>query len=67
MNNKLQTAIDIAEEIEVQLVPLMCEIDGGTPVDAYLMCRGIHRQSKVLAEKLRGVAEEYNREEQNRD
>lgn len=57
MNNKLQTAVDIAEEIEVQLVPLMCEIDGGTPVDAYLMCRGIHRQSKVLAEKLRGVAE----------
>ncbi|MCP9270416.1 hypothetical protein M5U04_20645 [Xenorhabdus sp. XENO-1] len=56
MNNKLQTAVEIAEEIETQLVPLMVEIDSENPTDAYLMCRGIYRQMKGLAEKLREVA-----------
>ncbi|WP_416777883.1 hypothetical protein ACNFJN_06600 [Xenorhabdus budapestensis] len=64
MIDKLQTAVEIAEEVEVQLVPLMFEIDCGNTVDAYLMCRGIYRQCKVLAEKLREAAEEYNHEKQ---
>ncbi|MGJ0580697.1 hypothetical protein ACR71G_22330 [Xenorhabdus bovienii] len=56
MNNKLQAAVEIAEEMETLLVPLMVEIEGGDKTSAYLMCRGIYRQSKVLAEKLREVA-----------
>ncbi len=56
MNNKLQAAVEIAEEMETSLVPLMVEIEGGDKTSAYLMCRGIYRQSKVLAEKLREVA-----------
>ncbi|WP_338803611.1 hypothetical protein WDV76_16125 [Xenorhabdus griffiniae] len=66
MINKLQTAVEIAEEIETQLVPLMCETDNEHSTDAYLMCRGIHRQSKVLAEKLREVAE-GNQENSNNE
>ncbi|WP_038218090.1 hypothetical protein, partial [Xenorhabdus bovienii] len=60
MINKLQAAVEIAEEIETQLVPLMVEIEGGDKTSAYLMCRGIYRQSKVLAEKLRGTTEGSN-------
>ncbi|PHM45602.1 hypothetical protein [Xenorhabdus miraniensis] len=60
MSNKLQAAVEISEEIETQLVSLMAEIDCGDTADAYLMSRGIHRQSKVLAEKLREVAEVNN-------
>ncbi|MDE1494860.1 hypothetical protein KKJ25_07815 [Xenorhabdus bovienii] len=56
MNNKLQAAVEIAEEMETLLVPLMVEIEGGDKTSAYLMCRGIYRQSKVLAEKLREVS-----------
>ncbi|PHM31325.1 hypothetical protein [Xenorhabdus innexi] len=56
MSNTLQTAVEIAEEIETQLVPLMSEIEDGDSVDAYLMCRGIYRQMKTLAEKLRNVS-----------
>ncbi|CDG92261.1 hypothetical protein [Xenorhabdus bovienii] len=56
MNNKLQAAVEIAEEMETLLVPLMVEIEDGDKTSAYLICRGIYRQSKVLAEKLREVA-----------
>ncbi|MDE1487017.1 hypothetical protein KKI90_20495 [Xenorhabdus bovienii] len=56
MSNKLQAAVEIAEEMETLLVPLMVEIEGGDKTSAYLMCRGIYRQSKVLAKKLREVA-----------
>ncbi len=36
MNNKLQTVVEISEEIETQLVPLMVEIDCGDVTSAYL-------------------------------
>ncbi|MDE1481463.1 hypothetical protein [Xenorhabdus bovienii] len=38
----------------------MVEIEGGDKTSAYLMCRGIYRQSKVLAEKLRETTERSN-------
>ncbi|KLU14254.1 MULTISPECIES: hypothetical protein [Xenorhabdus] len=67
MNNKLQTAVEIAEEIEASIFPVLTATQNEAEPDTYLMCRGIYRQSKVLAEKLREAAEEYNHEKQNRD
>ncbi|SFO10098.1 hypothetical protein [Xenorhabdus japonica] len=46
MINKLQAAVEIAEEIEAE-------------PDTHLMCRGIHRQTCNLAQRLRDINKEY--------
>ncbi|MDC9591852.1 hypothetical protein PSI23_21890 [Xenorhabdus sp. XENO-10] len=67
MNNKLQAAVEIAEEIEAAIFPVVTATQNEAEPDTYLMCRGIYRQSKVLAEKLREVAEGNNQENSNNE
>ncbi|WP_426576849.1 hypothetical protein ACP179_21520 [Xenorhabdus stockiae] len=56
MSNKLQTAVKIAEEIKLQLIPMMVEIENEGEEDTYITCRGIHRQMEGLIEKLKEVS-----------
>ncbi|MBD2784162.1 hypothetical protein ID858_14055 [Xenorhabdus sp. DI] len=56
MNNKLQTAVEIAEEIEASISPVVNATQNESEPDTHLMCRGIYRQMKGLAEKLREVS-----------
>ncbi|MDE9532619.1 hypothetical protein [Xenorhabdus bovienii] len=56
MNNKLQTAVEIAEEIKLAIIPMMVEIENEGEEDTYITCRGIYRQMKELVEKLKEVA-----------
>ncbi|MDE9504298.1 hypothetical protein [Xenorhabdus bovienii] len=56
MNNKLQTAVEIAEEIKLAIIPMMVEIENKGEEDTYITCRGIYRQMKELVEKLKEVA-----------
>ncbi|MGJ0628869.1 hypothetical protein [Xenorhabdus bovienii] len=44
MNNKLQAAVEIAEEIEASLAPVITGTQNEAEPDTYLMCRGVHRQ-----------------------
>ncbi|CDM89095.1 hypothetical protein [Xenorhabdus bovienii] len=59
MNNKLQAAVEIAEEIEASLAPVITGTQNEAELDTYLMCRGIHRQTCDLAQRLRGINKEY--------
>ncbi|WP_339373287.1 hypothetical protein [Xenorhabdus bovienii] len=43
MNNKLQAAVEIAEEIEASIFPVVTATQNGAEQDTYLMCRGVHR------------------------
>ncbi|CAM3946599.1 hypothetical protein [Xenorhabdus thuongxuanensis] len=64
MNNNLKTVVEIAEEIEASIFPVLTATQNEAAPDTYLMCRGVHRQSKVLAEKLR-EANEGDKESNN--
>ncbi|WP_237386999.1 hypothetical protein [Xenorhabdus sp. Sc-CR9] len=59
MNNKLQTAVEIAEEIEASISPVMTAIQNEAEPDTHLMCRGVHRQACNLAQQLREINKEY--------
>ncbi|MDE9538101.1 hypothetical protein [Xenorhabdus bovienii] len=56
MINKLQTAVEIAEEIKLAIIPMMVEIENEGEEDTYITCRGIYRQMEGLVEKLKEVA-----------
>ncbi|CDH22142.1 hypothetical protein KKJ09_20455 [Xenorhabdus bovienii] len=59
MNNKLQAAVEIAEEIEASLAPIITATQNEVESDTYLMCRGVHRQTRGLAQLLRNINKEY--------
>ncbi|MDE9537075.1 hypothetical protein KKI91_20950, partial [Xenorhabdus bovienii] len=59
MSNKLQTAVEIAEEIEASIFPVVTAIQNEAEPDTYLMCRGVHRQTCGLAQPLRNINKEY--------
>ncbi|AOM42601.1 hypothetical protein [Xenorhabdus hominickii] len=59
MNNKLQAAVEIAEEIEASIFPVVSATQNEAELDAYLMCRGVHRQTCDLAQRLRDINKEY--------
>ncbi|CBJ81141.1 hypothetical protein XBJ2_1060011 [Xenorhabdus bovienii str. Jollieti] len=59
MNNKLQAAVEIAEEIEASIFPVVTAIQNEAEPDTYLMCRGVHRQTCDLAQRLRDINKEY--------
>ncbi|MDE9519281.1 hypothetical protein KKJ17_16480 [Xenorhabdus bovienii] len=59
MNNKLQAAVEIAEEIEASLAPIITVTQNEVESDTYLMCRGVHRQTCGLAKLLRNINKEY--------
>ncbi|MDE9463449.1 hypothetical protein [Xenorhabdus bovienii] len=59
MNNKLQAAVEIAEEIEASLAPIITVTQNEVESDTYLMCRGVHRQTRGLAQLLRNINKEY--------
>ncbi|MCG3471461.1 hypothetical protein L7750_13940 [Xenorhabdus bovienii] len=56
MTNKLQAAVEIAEEIKLAIIPMMVEIENEGEEDTYRTCRGIYRQMEGLVEKLKEVA-----------
>ncbi|MDE1484329.1 hypothetical protein [Xenorhabdus bovienii] len=59
MSNKLQAAVEIAEEIEASLAPIITVTQNEVESDTYLMCRGVHRQTRGLAQLLRNINKEY--------
>ncbi|MCG3464123.1 hypothetical protein L7G72_20450 [Xenorhabdus bovienii] len=59
MNNKLQAAVEIAEEIKASIFPVVTATQNKAEPDTYLMCRGIHRQTCDLAQRLRDINKEY--------
>ncbi|MDE9484088.1 hypothetical protein [Xenorhabdus bovienii] len=59
MNNKLQAAVEIAEEIEASIFPVVTATQNEAEPDTYLMCRGVHRQTCNLAQLLRNINKEY--------
>ncbi|MGJ0626162.1 hypothetical protein [Xenorhabdus bovienii] len=59
MNNKLQAAVEIAEEIEASIFPVVTATQNEAEPDTYLMCRGVHRQTCDLAQRLRDINKEY--------
>ncbi|OTA14200.1 hypothetical protein Xvie_03921 [Xenorhabdus vietnamensis] len=59
MINKLQAAVEIAEEIEASIFPVMTATQNEAEPDTYLMCRGVHRQAYNLAQRLRDINKEY--------
>ncbi|OKO98154.1 hypothetical protein [Xenorhabdus eapokensis] len=59
MSNNLQTAVEIAEEIEASIVPVMTATQNEAEPDTYLMCRGVHRQTCDLAQRLRDINKDY--------
>ncbi|MDE9589963.1 hypothetical protein [Xenorhabdus bovienii] len=56
MSNKLQAAVEIAEEIKLAIIPMMVEIENEGEEDTYITCRGIYRQMEGLVKKLKEVA-----------
>ncbi|MDE9471014.1 hypothetical protein [Xenorhabdus bovienii] len=67
MSNKLQTAVEIAEEIKLAIIPMMVEIENKGEDDTYITCRGIYRQMKELVEKLKEVAGGGNNDCKNKN
>ncbi|PHM40521.1 hypothetical protein [Xenorhabdus szentirmaii] len=59
MSNKLQTAVEIAEEIEASIFPVLTATQNEAEPDTHLMCRGVHRQACNLAQKLREINKDY--------
>ncbi|MDE9571153.1 hypothetical protein [Xenorhabdus bovienii] len=59
MNNKLQAAVEIAEEIEASISPVLTATQNEAEPDTYLMCRGVHRKTCDLAQQLREINKEY--------
>ncbi|OTA14048.1 hypothetical protein Xvie_04045 [Xenorhabdus vietnamensis] len=59
MINKLQAAVEIAEEIEASIFPVMTATQNEAESDTYFMCRGVHRQTCDLAQRLREINKEY--------
>ncbi|MCC8382027.1 hypothetical protein [Xenorhabdus sp. PB30.3] len=59
MSNKLQTAVEIAEEIESSIFPVVTATQNEAEPDTYLMCRGVHRQAINLAQQLREINKDY--------
>ncbi|MGJ0639074.1 hypothetical protein [Xenorhabdus bovienii] len=59
MINKLQAVVEIAEEIEASLAPIITATQNEAEPDTYLMCRGVHRQTCDLAQRLRDINKEY--------
>ncbi|BET98133.1 hypothetical protein [Xenorhabdus taiwanensis] len=59
MSNSLQAAVEIAEEIEASIVPVMTATQNEAEPDTYLMCRGVHRQTCDLAQRLRDINKDY--------
>ncbi|MEQ1968151.1 hypothetical protein ABLA30_14245 [Xenorhabdus nematophila] len=59
MNNKLKAAVEIAEEIEASIFPVMTATQNEAESDTYLMCRGVHRQTCNLAQLLRDINKDY--------
>ncbi|WP_319940622.1 hypothetical protein, partial [Xenorhabdus littoralis] len=59
MNNKLQTAVEIAEEIEASIFPVLTATQNEAEPDTHLMCRGVHRQACYLAQQLREINKDY--------
>ncbi|MDE9455467.1 hypothetical protein [Xenorhabdus bovienii] len=67
MNNKLQAAVEIAEEIKLAIIPMMVEIENEGEEDTYITCRGIYRQMEGLVEKLKEVAGGGNNDCKNKN
>ncbi|WP_258087159.1 hypothetical protein [Xenorhabdus bovienii] len=59
MINKLQAAVEIAEEIEASLAPIITATQNEAEPDAYLICRGVHRQTCNLAQRLKDINKDY--------
>ncbi|MDC9612340.1 hypothetical protein PSI19_00245 [Xenorhabdus khoisanae] len=59
MSHKLQTAVEIAEEIEASIFPVLTATQNEAEPDTYLMCRGVQRQVTDLAQRLREMNKEY--------
>ncbi|MBI6550136.1 hypothetical protein [Xenorhabdus lircayensis] len=59
MNNKLQTAVEIAEEIEASIFPVVTATQNEAQPDTHLMCRGVHRKTCDLAQRLREINKDY--------
>ncbi|AOM39996.1 hypothetical protein [Xenorhabdus hominickii] len=59
MNNKLQAAVEIAEEIEASIFPVVTATQNEAELGSYLMCRSVHRQTCNLAQRLREINKEY--------
>ncbi|PHM60943.1 hypothetical protein [Xenorhabdus ishibashii] len=59
MSNKLQTAVEIAEEIEAAMFPVVTATQNEAEPDTYLICRGVHRQACNLAQRLRDINKDY--------
>ncbi|MCC8366529.1 hypothetical protein J8V57_09575 [Xenorhabdus sp. PB61.4] len=59
MSNKLQTAVEIAEEIESSIFPVVTATQNEAEPDTYLMCRGVHRQAINLAQQLREINKDF--------
>ncbi|MDC9597329.1 hypothetical protein [Xenorhabdus anantnagensis] len=59
MLSKLETAVEIAEEIEAAIYPVVTATQNEAELDTYLMCRGVHRQACNLAQRLRDINKEY--------
>ncbi|MDC9591419.1 hypothetical protein PSI23_19565 [Xenorhabdus sp. XENO-10] len=59
MINKLQAAVEIAEEIEASIFPVVTATQNEAEPDTYLMCRGVHRQTCDLAQRLRDINKDY--------
>ncbi|MEQ1968795.1 hypothetical protein ABLA30_17660 [Xenorhabdus nematophila] len=49
----------MAEEIEASIFPVMTATQNEAESDTYLMCRGVHRQTCNLAQRLRDINKEY--------
>ncbi|CDG20555.1 conserved protein of unknown function [Xenorhabdus poinarii G6] len=59
MLRKLEEAVEIAEEIEASIFPVVTATHNEAEPDTHLMCRGVHRQACNLAQRLRDINEEY--------
>ncbi|PHM68142.1 hypothetical protein [Xenorhabdus kozodoii] len=60
MLRELETAVEIAEEIEAAIFPVVTAIQNEAEPGTYLMCRGIYRQACNLAQRLRDILEEHD-------
>ncbi|MBI6547821.1 hypothetical protein [Xenorhabdus lircayensis] len=65
MNNKLQTAVEIAEEIEASIFPVVTATQNEAQPDTHLMCRGVHRKTCDLAQRLRDLNKDYITEDES--
>ncbi|MDC9596493.1 hypothetical protein [Xenorhabdus anantnagensis] len=59
MLSKLETAVEIAEEIEASIFPVVTATQNEAELDTYLMCRGVQRQAIDLARQLRDINKDY--------